>query len=457
MHLTRRQTGPGARAGATMRTVRLVGLTLLVITGTLAFREASATSGAATPAARALDPSLRPARTTAQLITRLQRQIRETPTDVDGYAVLGEAYLQRVRETGDPVYYRKAEAVLAAALKRDPRHVETLIGAGALALARHDFRAALAIGERAHALNPTIPRIYGIIGDAQVELGLYAAAARTVQTMVDMRPDLSSYSRASYLRELYGRVPGAIAAMRLAVEAGAPNAENAQWVRVQLGNLYVNQGDLGMAERQYRDALAQLPGYVHALAGLAQVRAAQGRYRAAIDLYTQAIQRMPLPQYVIALGDVYARTGDHGRAEQQYRLVRVIDQLLTANGVNTDLETALFFADHGIDLPASLHKARAAYAARRSIQTADGLAWTLYKTGRYREARRYATEALALGTRDALKIFHAGMVARALGQTGPAETYLRRAVGLNPHFSLLYGDVAATTLRELDTSSGRKP
>ncbi len=440
---------------------RLLALTLLVIGGTLALHRANgaATSPAAVMSSvnAAAGAGAPPARTTAGIIQGLQQQIRVTPTDVDAYARLGEAYLQRVRETGDPAYYRKAEAVLAVALKRDPRRLEALVGAGTLALARHDFRGALVIGERARALNPTVPRIYGIIDDAQVELGLYAAAAHTVQTMVDMRPDLSSYSRASYLRELYGRVPGAIAAMQMAVEAGGPNAENTQWVRVQLGNLYFSQGNLVAAEPQYQHALAQLPGYVHALAGLAQVRAAQGRYDAAIDLYTQATQRMPLPQYVIALGDVYARKGDHQQAEQQYRLVRVIDQLLVANGVNTDLETALFFADHGIDLPASLRKARAAYAARRSIQTADGLAWTLYKTGRYREAQRYATEALALGTRDALKLFHAGMVARALGQTGRAATYLRRALGLNPHFSLLYGDLAAATLRELDTASGRKP
>ena len=168
-------------------------------------------------------------------------------------------------------------------------------------------------------------------------------------------------------------------------------------------------------------------------------------------MYQQAFARMPLAEYAIALGDVYMTMGDRQQARQQYDLVRAIDRLYTANGVNTDLETALFFADHDIELPASLAGARAAYAVRPSIQAADVLAWTLYKTGNLEEAQRYATEALKLGTRDALKLFHAGMIAKALGQQERARSYLQQALSLNPHFSLLYADLAAATLRELGT------
>jgi tetratricopeptide (TPR) repeat protein len=127
----------------------------------------------------------------------------------------------------------------------------------------------------------------------------------------------------------------------------------------------------------------------------------------------------------------------------------VIDKLFASNGVNTDLEIALFMADHDLDLPGSLQKARAAYAARPSIHAADVLAWTLYKTGEYREAQRYAEEALKLGTHDGLKLFHAAMIARALGQHDTARTYLQRAIDHNPHFSLLHSEQAAETLRQL--------
>ena len=395
---------------------------------------------------------------TEELIWSLQRRVKQAPTDVDTHALLGAAYVQRARETGDPQFYTMAEAVLDKALKFDPQHVEALIGAGTLALARHEFREALALGEQARTRNPTIPRVYGVIGDAQIELGLYAEAVHTIQTMVDMRPDLSSYSRVSYVRELHGDVPGAIAAMQSAVDAGGPSIENTQWVRVQLGNLYFNQGDLAAAEQTYQRAVTQFPNDVHALAGVARVHAARGDYATAIMLYTDVTQRMPLPEYVIALGDVYAKQGDQQQAQHQYDLVTAIDTLSTANGVNTDLELALFFADHDLDLETSLGKARAAYAARPSIHAADVLAWTLYKTGNSTEAQHYAAEALALGTRDPLKLFHAGMIAHTLGQNEQARAYLQEALDLNPHFSLLHAERAAATLEQLTpkTTEGGK-
>jgi tetratricopeptide (TPR) repeat protein len=159
---------------------------------------------------------------------------------------------------------------------------------------------------------------------------------------------------------------------------------------------------------------------------------------------------MPLAEYAINLGDVYAKMGERQKAAEQYALVRVIDKLYRANGVDTDLEIALFYADHDMKLQTSLEKARSAYDARPSIHAADALAWTLYKTGNYKEAQKHSSEALKLGTRDPLKLFHAGMIAKALGQREQAREYLQQAVELNPRFSLLYGDEAADSLKALN-------
>src|SRR5207253_11467462 len=138
-------------------------------------------------------------------------------------------------------------------------------------------------------LNPYKSFAFGVIGDAQVELGKYDEAVDTFQKMVALRPDLSSYARVSYARELYGDLPGAIDAMQQAVEAGSPAAENTAWTRVQLGNLYFNSKQLDKAEAEYNDALQGYPDYLHALAGLAQVRAAEGNLDEAIRLYKQAL------------------------------------------------------------------------------------------------------------------------------------------------------------------------
>jgi tetratricopeptide (TPR) repeat protein len=394
-----------------------------------------------------------PINQTEQLLFQYQDRVRQAPDDVNSYAVLGNLYLQRARETGDPGYYGKAEAVFAEALKRDPQNIEALIGNGSLALSRHQFKEALALGQQAASINPTIPRIYGVIADAQTELGMYDDAIQTLQKMVDMRPDLSSYSRISYMRELHGDTTGALSAMQAAVDAGGPAAENTQWVRVQLGNLYFNQGDLVEAEHEYQQALYQLPGYVYATAGVARVRVAQGKYDEAVALYKQVIAQIPLPEFVIALGETQEAAGRTADAAKQYALVQAMQQLFKANGVDTDLELALFDADHGQDATGTLALARSAYERRPSVKGADTLAWALFKAGQTAEARQYSSQALRLGTQDALMLYHAGVIAQAQGDHVAARDYLKRALALNPHFSPLFAVRAQQTLAEIGSTA----
>jgi tetratricopeptide (TPR) repeat protein len=358
--------------------------------------------------------------------------------------------LQKVRETGDPTLYAKAEDLLDRAEKIEPQNPELFATRGILALARHDFVRALEFGERALALNPKSARYYGIVGDAQIELGRYKEAIASYQKMIDLRPDFSSYSRVAYARELYGDPEGAIQAMQDAVDAGAPVPENKAWAYVQLGNLRFTTGQLQEAAKDYDLATKTLPNYPPALAGQARIASARGELEQAAALYQQAFDRMPLGEYAINLGDVYTEMGEKKKAAEQYDLVRVIDKLYRANGVDTDLEIALFYADHDMKLQTSLEKARSAYDARPSIHAADALAWTLYKTGNYKEAQKHSSEALKLGTRDPLKLFHAGMISKALGQRERAREYLQQAVDLNPHFSLLYSDEAADSLKALN-------
>jgi len=387
---------------------------------------------------------------TDRLIAGFQRRLKDNPEDFSSYVNLANAYLQKVRETGDPTLYTKAEDLLDRAEKIEPQNPELFATRGILALARHDFVRALEFGERALALNPKSARYYGIVGDAQIELGRYEEAIASYQKMIDLRPDFSSYSRVAYARELYGDPEGAIQAMQDAVDAGAPVPENKAWAYVQLGNLRFTTGQLQEAAKDYDLATKTLPNYPPALAGQARIASARGELEQAAALYQQAFDRMPLGEYAINLGDVYTEMGEKKKAAEQYDLVRVIDKLYRANGVDTDLEIALFYADHDMKLQTSLEKARSAYDARPSIHAADALAWTLYKTGNYKEAQKHSSEALKLGTRDPLKLFHAGMIAKALGQKEQAQEYLQQAVDLNPHFSLLYSDEAADSLKALN-------
>jgi len=380
----------------------------------------------------------------------LQQQVAGDPDDVERLGRLGFAYLQKARETGDPAFYTKAEGVFQRALSVDGDNPLALSGMSSVALARHDFQQALVWGQKALEQSPEDPDYYGAIGDALIELGRYEEAVAAFQRMADLRPDQSSDVRTAYARELHGDVHGALEAMRSAVEAAGPKGENAAWVRLQLGHLYFNQGDFGLAEEQYEQSLEAFPGYVHALAGLGKAHAARGDYGQAISLYEQVTARQPAPEYVIALGDVFNAAGEHEQAQRQYDLVSAIAGLYQTNGVNTDLETALFFADHGLRLDDAVLQARAAYQQQPgSIHAADVLSWALYKSGGYEEALVHSKEARRLDTRDALLSFHAGMIHYGLGQDDEARGYLEQALDVNPAFSILHAEEAIGTLDEL--------
>jgi tetratricopeptide (TPR) repeat protein len=411
------------------------------------------------PAATSSEPAPAPLELgAAKTVEQLQERIRRNPDDPAAYAQLGLALLQRVRETADPSLYTRAEQAFAEALKRDPGQLDALAGQGSLALSRHKFADALRYGQQAHDINPYKAELYGIIGDAQIELGQYDAALDTIQKMVDTRPALNSYSRASYLRELQGDTAGAIEIMRKAVGSGVPGSENMLWTQVQLGHLYFNSGDLRSAEQAYQAALQFRPDYLYAFAGVARVQAARGEYQKAIEQYRRIIKTLPLPEFVIALGEVYEANGQPNQATQQYDLVRAMQQLNAGAGMDVDLELALFDADHpasnikagGANPAQAVERARASYIRRPSIYGADALAWALYQHGEYGEAQRYSQLALRLGTRDAAMHYHAGMIALALDHRAGAREQLRQALTINPYFSVRYAEPARQKLAELD-------
>lgn len=436
----------------------LAGAAALILTsGALNLRPLASTLLAGEQAAPAIVTSDVAATPLDRTIAALQDALREGDalTQSRNAAQLGHAYLQKARETGDSSYYPKAEALFSQSLASDTGNVDAMVGMGTLALARHEFRDARQWGERAVNAAPQHAAAFGVLVDAEIELGEYEDATETLQEMVDLRPDLGSFSRISYLRELMGDREGAISAMQRAVTAGSGYPENVAWAQVQLGNLSFDGGDLTGAGEAYKAASAAVPGYEPAMAGEAKVLAARGQLAAAAGLYAQVVARLPLPEYVMAYGDVLSTRGDQPGADAQFATVAAIQQLQAANGVNTDLELALFAADHG-DAKAvedAVAQARASVAERPSVSAYDALAWTLYRAGDLDAAAAASEQALRLDTQSAVMHFHAGMIASARGDTDSAITHLRTALRINSYFSLRYVPVAQAELARLENEA----
>jgi tetratricopeptide (TPR) repeat protein len=402
----------------------------------------------AIPAVEVAGLSARAAGPTAGTIVALQARLRDVPSDWRTAAALGLAYVQDARITADPSSYPRAEQALRRSLALSPENVEGLVGMGSLALARHDFQEALAWGRRAVSASPHGIAGYGVVGDALVELGRHREAFGTFQRMADLRPGVSAYARASYARELQGDLAGAIILMRMAEQA-AVSPEDAAWTAFELGELFWSSGRLEKAEASYRRAARHAPAFVAPRAGLARVSWARGRMDDAIRAYTRVVGRFPAPEHVAALGDLYAAAGRQEPAEDQFALVAAEQDLFRANGVNVDVEAALFDADHGRPAQA-VRAARAAWSERKSVHTADALAWTLHVSGRDRTALRFAERALVLGTRNALFLYHAAMIHLALRHEDLARALLSEALRTNPYFSIIHSPLARRALARLE-------
>jgi tetratricopeptide (TPR) repeat protein len=395
-------------------------------------------------------------RSTDQTIRLYQSQLAAKPDDPLLSSHLAAAYIRKARETGDLSYYGLAEQAAQRSLKlaeRGPVAARATTLLATVHIARHEFAEALRGAQAAIALNPGDPIAHALAGDALLELGNYDEATQAYGRLAALqglrRPD----PRLAWLKFLQGDIAGAVAGTRQVVtRAAAANlsGEPVAWLHCQLGDLLFYQGDLAGAETAYRDALTTMGGYHRALAGAARVHAARGRLREAAELYHKALDVIPLPEYAATLGDVYTRLGRTPEATKQYALVEYIGRLSALNKAVYNRELALFYADHDLKLPEALELARREAGVRRDIYTQDVLAWALLKNGRAGEAEAAMREALKLGTPDARLFFHAGMIFRAVGDTGRAREALRRALALNPQFHVLQAELAARTLGELD-------
>ena len=399
---------------------------LTVITRATILAAAFVTSGLAAHAEQTLTPA-------EQQIAWATKQIAAQPDDPQPHVDLGWALARRARETGDPAYYGKGQEEASRALALSPGNFEARKLEAWLLLGRHEFGRALDAAKVLNRQAPDDVMVYGFLADASAELGEYNSAEDAVQWMLDMRPgNLSGLTRAAYLREVFGDVDGAIDLYTTAFDRTSPlEVEDRAWILSQVGHLYLSIGKTPEAGQALELALKLMPGYHYALGYLAKVRLAENRPANAVTLLRRLCEVAPHAENLYALAEALHRLGSAqaGTVYADFEQ-KALAESETADNANREL---IFFYTDRRSLGGEARRIAALErVARHDIHTLDANAWALSAAGDHAKARVEVEKALAVGTRDATILYHAGVIAMRLRDRASAQAYLGQSLAVNP-------------------------
>ncbi len=379
------------------------------------------------------------------------------PADTKSALRLAALYIQEARITGNHVYYDKAAMkYVNDVLKQDPNNFDALVYKSLLYMSQHHFSDGLNVAHQAQQINPYNAYIYGLLVDGNVETGQYDSAVSFADKMVSVRPDLTSYSRVSYLREIFGDYPGAIDAMKRAAEAGGQGDEYTEWTRSQLAGLYEKTGNYKTADSLYHVSLGMRPDYPYALTGLARVAMASNDYNKAIELYEKADSVVTDNAVKEEMSDAYRRAGDAKKA----------DAILTdvVAGLNKDAEAGAkdssigHYADRELaydylklgDKDKALEHAMTEWNRRpENIDVNETVAWVYYNRGDYAKASQYIKTALKTHSKNPVLLSRAALIFYKAGDKGLAKSTLAQTSLSNPYIEYSLKKEAATIANNL--------
>jgi tetratricopeptide (TPR) repeat protein len=361
-------------------------------------------------------------------------------------------YMRQARETGDAVAYQRAEAAFQEALRLLPGYSPAKASLASAYYAQHKFLSALELARAVYRDAPRNTQVLATIGDAQLALGRHREAEAAYQRLTAAGTTPAVLARLAALKELRGDPQEALRLMRRAAADALHSGdtrESVAWYLVRVGDLYFSTGKIEDADDYYNAALRVYDGYYLALVHLGEVRAAEGRYLEAIEYYRHTIDIVPDLEALAALGDLYMLTDRRREAQRQYRRVEYVSKRTALNRRIYNRQLANFYSTHNIHLKDALRLALMELEFRKDVYGYEAAAWAYYQNGRLKEAKDLLTRALALGTRDALLFYEAGMIDLALGNHHEARRLLEEALTINPHFSLVYANEARKTLESL--------
>jgi tetratricopeptide (TPR) repeat protein len=329
-----------------------------------------------------------------------------TAMKADALVLRGRAWVQKARNTGDPGFYLHADACAKLALEAQPE-LAAALNLRALALLNdHKFVEAKALAEAMLARDRDDVGAWATLSDALLELGDVDAASRAAQEMMDRKPSLPSYARASYLLWLKGDVDGALQASAWAFDAGQhqKDHEPVAWVLTDAANIFWHKGDVDGALKGYDMALVEKDDFAPALVGKARALLAKGDARLALSLAERALAVAPSVDAAWTLAHAHAALGDAARARD------AIERAIAVGRAGDKRMLAVLLATLNRDLDEARRALDEDTAARGGIYVDDAEALLALREGDLEGAKTASQRALALGTPDPRLSLHRGMI-----------------------------------------------
>lgn len=433
-------------------TALAVGITAITIAALGGWRHV-ARSAVPELAAAPLAPVMSQAEATTQEIAYFTSRANADPNGAADRASLAALYLQRSRETGDFADYRRAEELARESIGiRSNRNSHAHRILAAALLTQHRFADALAAAEELVALFPDEPAHRALLGEIQLELGDYQAAGATFDGLRREHEHMAVAPRLARWAEVRGDREGELAALRSvarkALYRGDMPREQVAWFQLRLADHLIRFGAFDEARSVIATGLAEEPNDHRLVSLLARIAALHGEWDSVIA-YGDRLGDAADLRTLALIGDAHAARGDSAAAE---RLYAQLEASVAENPEPYNRQWTQFRVDHGRHLPETLALLRRESQARRDVLGYDLLAWALYKSGEYAEARVAMQQALRMNTQDATFHYHAGMIERALGNDDAARRHLTRALQINPRFHHVFATRARAELARASTS-----
>ena len=377
------------------------------------------------------------------------------PASAISLGMLAALHLQRARETGDETGYRQSEEYARRSLAlRVNRNARTYVTLASSLMAEHRFAEAESVARKAVAYDSGVPQYLALLAEVQLELGDYAHARESFDSLTRFRSTLSIAPRLARWAELNGRTTEAFHTLRSAVAVADTRpdipTEQIAWFHFRLGDLELRNGRFNRARKEFERGLEIEPSDYRILGGLARLSLLEDDPDRAIAYGERAIAVKLDPATLGILGEAFLANGDSAAADENFRTMEI-----AVRGQPGAYHRAwsLFLLDHDRRIDEVYSKALAELATRKDIYGYDILGWSLYKLGRHEEAAENLRAALQLGTRDPLLYYHAGMIESALGHTREATAFLSAALRINSHFDYTQHRVARAALDSLTAAA----